>query len=686
MMSSCSPCNRVLHWVLACLAALVASPALAQSSLPAPWIAADVGSPSLTGSATYGNGTFTVNGGGMGVTGRNDQLHFVYQQVAGDTMIVSRIDGLTAADPESRVGLMFRESLSGSAVNAFVYLSGSNGLGLSTRTSARARTTTTSAGTGQPTGWLALRREGSTLTAYASSNGSSWRTLATSSVSMGQTVYVGIAISARSSTQRAHARVSSVSFAGGLPNGQRAVDIGSPSPAGSTSFASNTYTMRAGGANIGGNADQLHFAYQTVSGDVDLVARVGSVTAADAMSRVGVMVRASLSANSAFAYTSLRASAGYGFEWRYTGGASASVTNGGSAAAPGWVRLTRRGQRFEAYRSSDGHNWTLVDSEDIADMPTTAYVGLAATSARASASTTATVSNFAVSTNLSNGAPTVTLTSPTAGQSWGAPASINLAATASDPEGRVSRVEFYANGNALGSDTTAPYGMSWSNVAAGSYAVTARVFDADGGQGQSASVSITVGAANQPPTVTLTSPSAGQSFAVNANVTLSANASDPEGRMGRVDFLVNDGAVGPSDTSAPYSFVWRPTAAGTYRIAAVAYDAEHLSTRTADITVTVSAPVVTPPRNVVFTASTDHATTVVTNYRLNIYTAGANTSTATPVATSDLGKPTPDAQQVITVDRAAFFTGLASGSYLATVTAIGPGGSTQSQPPVAFTR
>jgi hypothetical protein len=87
-----------------------------------------------------------------------------------------------------------------------------------------------------------------------------------------------------------------------------------------------------------------------------------------------------------------------------------------------------------------------------------------------------------------------------------------------------------------------------------------------------------------------------------------------------------------------------------------------------------------------FAVSTNLSNTIVTSYRLNIYAAGADTLTDTPVATSDLGKPTPDAQQTITVDRGPFFTALPAGSYLATVTAIGPGGSAQSQPPVAFTR
>ena len=75
----------------------------------------------------------------------------------------------------------------------------------------------------------------------------------------------------------------------------------------------------------------------------------------------------------------------------------------------------------------------------------------------------------------------------------------------------------------------------------------------------------------------------------------------------------------------------------------------------------------------------------MTSYRLDIYASTANPSTASPVATSDLGKPTPDASGIITVDRSTFFAGLATGSYQATVSAVGSGGSSQSAA-VAFTR
>jgi len=76
-----------------------------------------------------------------------------------------------------------------------------------------------------------------------------------------------------------------------------------------------------------------------------------------------------------------------------------------------------------------------------------------------------------------NRAPSVALTSPTAGQTFTVPATVNLAATASDPDGTVARVEFLNGSTVLSSDTTPPYTFSWTNVTAGSYSVSARAVD-----------------------------------------------------------------------------------------------------------------------------------------------------------------------------------------------------------------
>ncbi|MEV6985211.1 glycoside hydrolase family 48 protein [Sphaerisporangium sp. NPDC051017] len=91
-----------------------------------------------------------------------------------------------------------------------------------------------------------------------------------------------------------------------------------------------------------------------------------------------------------------------------------------------------------------------------------------------------------------NQPPTVALTSPTAGQTFTAPATVNLAANAADSDGTVSKVEFYNGTTLLGTDTTAPYTYSWTGVAAGDYSLTAKATDNAGATTTSSPVGITV--------------------------------------------------------------------------------------------------------------------------------------------------------------------------------------------------
>jgi chitinase len=91
--------------------------------------------------------------------------------------------------------------------------------------------------------------------------------------------------------------------------------------------------------------------------------------------------------------------------------------------------------------------------------------------------------------------PTVTLTAPANGASYAAPASIALAANASDDDGTVVKVEFFQSSTLIGTDTTAPYGLAWTGVPAGSYTLTARATDDDGATTTSAPVNVSVVAA-----------------------------------------------------------------------------------------------------------------------------------------------------------------------------------------------
>ena len=91
-----------------------------------------------------------------------------------------------------------------------------------------------------------------------------------------------------------------------------------------------------------------------------------------------------------------------------------------------------------------------------------------------------------------NAAPTVALSNPAAGAVFTAPASITIDATASDSDGTVAKVEFYNGATLLGSDTTSPYSFAWSEVAAGSYSLTAKATDNAGAVTTSVARSITV--------------------------------------------------------------------------------------------------------------------------------------------------------------------------------------------------
>jgi regulation of enolase protein 1 (concanavalin A-like superfamily) len=421
--------------------------------------------------------------------------------------------------------------------------------------------------------------------------------------------------------------------------------------------------------------------YQQASGDVDVKVRVASITYADRWSKAGVMVRQSLSADSAHGYALASAGRGYAFQRRPAAGDLTVNTAGSTGAPPGWVRLKRTGNLLTAYASVDGSTWTTIGTDTIV-MSDPVYVGIAVTSHNPSAATTVVADSFAVTSVQApaNQLPTVSLAA--SGAPYTAPATVSLTASASDPENQMGRVEFYNGSSLLGTDTTAPYSMTWSNVAAGTYSLAAIAYDAAGQSAQSAPVSITVSAAaNQPPTVSLTAPANGASYTAPASITISANASDPENQLTRVDFYNGSTLLG-SDTNAPYSFAWSNVAAGTYSLTAIARDAAGLTKQSAAVSVTVSTATA-PPTGVTFQASADHAT--VTSYKVEVFAAGVNTTTGTPLSGIDVGKPTPNSSNDITVLISSFFSALAPGSYQLTVAAVAGTQFTRSTP-VTFTK
>jgi hypothetical protein len=319
-----------------------------------------------------------------------------------------------------------------------------------------------------------------------------------------------------------------------------------------------------------------------------------------------------------------------------------------------------------------------------------------------------------------NPPPQATLTAPTGIETYPAPGTVTLTATASDRDGgTISKVDFY-NGTALiGTDNTAPYSYTWTNVAAGNYVVSAKATDNGGATGASNAVNVAVngpssnlaykrpgtsstatgsfvasnafdndattrwesayadpqwvyvdlgntysvnrvkitwetafgkdyqiqtstdannwntiktvtgntttvndltglsgsgryvriygtarataygysifsvevygsgGVSNVAPSCSITAPANNASYAPPATINITANASDSDGTISKVDFYSGATLLG-TDTSSPYSFSWTNVPAGTYNLTAVATDNGGLTATSGLVTVTVA--------------------------------------------------------------------------------------------------
>lgn len=106
-----------------------------------------------------------------------------------------------------------------------------------------------------------------------------------------------------------------------------------------------------------------------------------------------------------------------------------------------------------------------------------------------------------------NQLPIITLTQLTTGQSFIAPATIELKAAASDPDGIITKVEFFNGAVKLGEDTSAPYAFTWPEVDVGTYTLKAVATD-NAGATATSTVELTV-AAPTDALVTLSTPSDG---------------------------------------------------------------------------------------------------------------------------------------------------------------------------------
>ena len=194
-------------------------------------------------------GSFTVTAQGADIWDQADEFHYVYKQLTGVGSIIARVESVEHTDVWAKAGVMIRETLDAGSVFSAVYITPTNADGTPTQGCRfQARTATdgsassdTSVATAEQMAitapyWVKMERDvaGNFRGSY-SVDGTAWTPMVwRPAISMGSTVYIGLALTSHSSGVTGQAVFSGVQTTGNVTGQWQSQDIGllsnSPEP------------------------------------------------------------------------------------------------------------------------------------------------------------------------------------------------------------------------------------------------------------------------------------------------------------------------------------------------------------------------------------------------------------------------------------------------------------------------
>ena len=320
-----------------------------------------------------------------------------------------------------------------------------------------------------------------------------------------------------------------------------------------------------------------------------------------------------------------------------------------------------------------------------------------------------------------NPVPSVRIVTPSDGTLLLAPLNLHLGAVAAGFTNQVASVEFFAGTNLVGVATNGTsgtgvgepaepagsfFGLTWSNVPPGAYALTVTATDLAGNSATSAAVDISV-VTNLPPRVVITKPANGATILGPTNLTLAATAFDPDnGTVTQVEFFEGATSLGVV-TNMPATYVtnrhevvrvkntsfrlaWNGVAPGAYTLTAVATDNDGATTTSQPVGIAVVTNL--PPR--VRIESPGEVTAYYAPGTIGICAlASAPGGTVTSVeffsGTNSLGLVTNGTSvtnhEGIYSQYCFTWSGVASGTYSVTAVATDSTGATGASAPVSIT-
>ena len=128
----------------------------------------------------------------------------------------------------------------------------------------------------------------------------------------------------------------------------------------SANFDSGIYTIEGSGADIWGTSDQFAYLNREADNNTYISARVISMTNTDPWAKSGIMFRENVASSSPFVMICITPGNGISLQWRDTIGGMSYKKDFETNSLPVFLKLSKTGSTFKAYKSTDGNQWNLL--------------------------------------------------------------------------------------------------------------------------------------------------------------------------------------------------------------------------------------------------------------------------------------------------------------------------------------
>jgi hypothetical protein len=177
---------------------------------------------------------YTMIASGTDIWGTADEFRYAYKPLAGDGTITARVRSITNTNSWAKAGVMIRATLDPGSTHAMVVVTPGQGISFQRRLVADSSSAdTTLPGIVAPY-WVRLTRQGNTLSAEHSPDGTTWTDFApgVSSVTipMPASVYIGLALTAHNPDAVTEAQFCPVSLTENITGSWQVADIGVAQP------------------------------------------------------------------------------------------------------------------------------------------------------------------------------------------------------------------------------------------------------------------------------------------------------------------------------------------------------------------------------------------------------------------------------------------------------------------------